>query len=459
MEHTERHDRNPALAELLDDAFVAPVDVDTASRHLWVIHSEAAKMAEEATQEAEAEVVAEADALLATQPFRGSLARRGLPRAAVPVLALMILMSFSGVAVAASHNSLPGDALYMVKRGTERAQLIFVRDPVTRAELQLSFARTRLAEIERIADTRPQHVANLVAEIAVTLDEVDKAPPEVAEQVQPVTESIRRETTQSIAVLDLPSDYDDAVAVAMTATATPTATDSGTTPVPATGSPSATPLDNLTPVASVEPKDTDGDGIPDTPASVVPNPTAQPEPVAGEGTEGTEGSEDPDGEATEDPSADPSAEPTPTSTATPSPTPSPTPTGSETDAEDPAAAPSANPSGQPSATPSGQPSGQPSDDGSAPPPSDGPVVTPRPQPSEADDSGQSRSDDEDTVEDDGDGSQTQPGPVSRPGNTSASTSTEAETTSSEPAPERTVPVPEDQTVARPAIGRPGDVAQ
>ena len=93
MDYTDRSDRNPALAELLDDAFVEPVDLDTASRHLWVIHSEAQRIASEAEDEVDAPV---------------SLAHRRLPRAAVPVLALVMTMSMSGVAVAASQGSLPG---------------------------------------------------------------------------------------------------------------------------------------------------------------------------------------------------------------------------------------------------------------------------------------------------------------------------------------------------------------
>lgn len=445
MDHTDRADRNPAIAELLDDAFVAPVDVDTASRHLWVIHSEAARMAEAAASESAAEVVAEADALLRAPDARLSLSRRGLPRAAVPVLALMILMSFSGVAVAASHNSLPGDALYMVKRGTERAQLIFVRDPVTRAELQLSFARTRLAEIERIADTRPQHVANLVAEIAVTLDEVDKAPPEVAQRVQPVSDSIRLETTQSIAVLDLPSNFNDDVAVAMTSTAAPTATASTATAVPTAGSTSAVPVEGTSPLASVEPKDTDGDGVPDTPASAVPNPTAQPEPEA-DGTE-VDGQPSPDAEASDpddDPSVDPSATPTPSASPTPS--------------------ESGNPSAGPSTGPSGQPSTGPSNGESAPPATSGPVVTPRPQASELDESGQSRSDDEDAEAEGSDAPQA--GPSSRPDRAASSSPADSGSEAAEPAQDS--PASESQSsmaqmapqpVEHPTQGRPGDVAE
>ena len=122
MSHTDHHDTDPVIAELLDDAFVGAVDVETAARHLWAIHA-AAQEQEQVREQARPEPVP-------------SLAGRRIPRTAVPLLALVMVMSSSGVAVAASQGSLPGDVLYPVKRGTERAQLIFARDPVTRAELQ-----------------------------------------------------------------------------------------------------------------------------------------------------------------------------------------------------------------------------------------------------------------------------------------------------------------------------------
>ena len=47
---------------------------------------------------------------------------------------------------AASENAMPGDALYGVKRSTERAQLALASSDLTRGQLSLDFARTRLAE-------------------------------------------------------------------------------------------------------------------------------------------------------------------------------------------------------------------------------------------------------------------------------------------------------------------------
>lgn len=415
MDYTDRSDRNPALAELLDDAFVEPVDLDTASRHLWVIHSEAQRIALEAEDEVDAPV---------------SLASRRLPRAAVPVLALVMLMSMSGVAVAASQGSLPGDALYHVKRGTERAQLIFVRDPVTRAELQLSFARTRLDEIQQIAVTRPQHVPELVEQIAVTLVEVEHGAPEVAARVQPVSESIRRETTESIAQLQLPVDVNQAVEVAMTPTAAPgTAT---ATPVPSTNTPATAPSESKTPQATAEPKDTDGDGIPDTPVVIVD--------LDGDGIADDVATAFPTPTGT----ASPSASPQPTDSA--SATPTPTPTGS---ASEPAPSGSPNPSASPGPTSpaTGQPSTGPSATPSQPA---GPVVTARPQPSEGE-AGDSRSDDEDADNADPQPTASDPEPVP--------TGSSASPTPSDPEPQPSAtqddPAGPSEVIAR-RTGSPGE---
>ncbi|GAA0483757.1 hypothetical protein Ade02nite_94180 [Paractinoplanes deccanensis] len=54
-------------------------------------------------------------------------------------------LAVSGIS-AASENASPGDALYGVKRSTERAQLAMAGSDVSRGQLSLDFARNRLAE-------------------------------------------------------------------------------------------------------------------------------------------------------------------------------------------------------------------------------------------------------------------------------------------------------------------------
>jgi hypothetical protein len=73
-------------------------------------------------------------------PFRA-------PRARTAVIAGVAVgaVAFTGMS-AASENAMPGDALYGVKRSTERAQLALTSSDVGRGALYLGFAQTRLAE-------------------------------------------------------------------------------------------------------------------------------------------------------------------------------------------------------------------------------------------------------------------------------------------------------------------------
>src|SRR3989454_1104474 len=80
--------------------------------------------------------------------------RIGLPR---PVWRLTLagaclaaLMVASLTAAVASGDSLPGDPLYAVKLGVERAQLATTFDSGARARLQLHFADVRLDEAQRL---------------------------------------------------------------------------------------------------------------------------------------------------------------------------------------------------------------------------------------------------------------------------------------------------------------------
>ena len=83
------------------------------------------------------------------EPKRGLLGhaagRRIRARGAIVIGVAAGAMAVSGIS-AASENATPGDALYGVKRSTERAQLAMAGSDVTRGQLALDFARNRLAE-------------------------------------------------------------------------------------------------------------------------------------------------------------------------------------------------------------------------------------------------------------------------------------------------------------------------
>ncbi|MFJ8688409.1 DUF5667 domain-containing protein [Micromonospora wenchangensis] len=75
----------------------------------------------------------------------GATARRARARGAILVGIAAGAVAVSGIS-AASENAVPGDALYGMKRSTERAQLALASSDVSRGQLFLDFARTRLDE-------------------------------------------------------------------------------------------------------------------------------------------------------------------------------------------------------------------------------------------------------------------------------------------------------------------------
>ncbi|GID96791.1 DUF5667 domain-containing protein [Amorphoplanes digitatis] len=79
------------------------------------------------------------------QPARKLFGRRIRARGAIVIGVAAGAMAVSGIS-AASENAAPGDALYGVKRSTERAQLAMAGSDVTRGQLSLTFARNRLSE-------------------------------------------------------------------------------------------------------------------------------------------------------------------------------------------------------------------------------------------------------------------------------------------------------------------------
>ena len=89
---------------------------------------------------------------------RGSLlpavtARRARARGAILVGIAAGAVALSGIS-AASENAVPGDALYGMKRSTERAQLALTGSDISRGQLFLDFARTRLDEAATVHHDR-----------------------------------------------------------------------------------------------------------------------------------------------------------------------------------------------------------------------------------------------------------------------------------------------------------------
>lgn len=103
----------------------------------------------------------------AREPRRGLLGlagRRIRARGAIVIGVAAGAMAVSGIS-AASENATPGDALYGVKRQTERAQLAMAGSDVTRGQLSLDFARTRLTEAAALGGG--------TGDLAAVLDDMD----------------------------------------------------------------------------------------------------------------------------------------------------------------------------------------------------------------------------------------------------------------------------------------------
>lgn len=87
-------------------------------------------------------------------------ARRARARGAILVGIAAGAVALSGIS-AASENAVPGDALYGMKRSTERAQLALTSSDISRGQLFLDFARTRLAEAAALRGDRDGYSAVL----------------------------------------------------------------------------------------------------------------------------------------------------------------------------------------------------------------------------------------------------------------------------------------------------------
>ncbi|MEU7589369.1 DUF5667 domain-containing protein [Micromonospora sp. NPDC049230] len=87
-------------------------------------------------------------------------ARRARARGAILVGIAAGAIAVSGIS-AASENAVPGDALYGMKRKTERAQLALASSDISRGQLFLDFARTRLGEAAELRGDRVGYSAVL----------------------------------------------------------------------------------------------------------------------------------------------------------------------------------------------------------------------------------------------------------------------------------------------------------
>jgi hypothetical protein len=117
--------------------------------------------------------------------------RRIRARGAIVIGVAAGAMAVSGIS-AASESASPGEVLYSVKRQTERAQLAIAGSDVTRGQLSLDFARTRLSEAMAMSGDAP--------DFALVLDDMDA---DTRKGVRLLTTSaVSQQDTRPLATLD-----------------------------------------------------------------------------------------------------------------------------------------------------------------------------------------------------------------------------------------------------------------
>jgi len=70
--------------------------------------------------------------------------------AAIAIVVVALLFGGAGITVAAASNSLPGDRLYAVKSGIEKARVQLAGETEDKVQLNLQYAQMRLEEIESL---------------------------------------------------------------------------------------------------------------------------------------------------------------------------------------------------------------------------------------------------------------------------------------------------------------------
>lgn len=245
----------------------------------------------------------------------------------------------AGVLFSASH-SLPGDALYGVKKASEAAQVALASGPVE-ARMRLGFAEKRLDEVEGLVNRARGQVVGVPGTSVASAVAADFSDPTLAELIRDTLEeaelqittaatilindasdaeslgkladiahkgsTIANDVAQDLPEIDKPPVIDTAVAFASVETQAKAAL-SQLEPIPTippcdTPTPAPTPSETPTSTAEAEPTEPTA-----TPASSSPAPTASPSASPASPT----------------PSPTPCISPSPDPDATPSPTPEPT---------------------------------------------------------------------------------------------------------------------------------------
>lgn len=99
---------------------------------------------------------------------------------AVTVAIVLAVATLGGGTAYASQNSLPGDILYPVKLATEQARLVVSTSDTAKAELRLTFANSRIAEMTALTEKRRPEKINIAVNgydkaMAMAIEKMEKA--------------------------------------------------------------------------------------------------------------------------------------------------------------------------------------------------------------------------------------------------------------------------------------------
>ncbi len=144
--------------------------------------------------------------------FMLSLTRRLMPSATKMIAILLIFGMGSGFSVAA-QTSLPGQALYPLKRSIEKAELTLALSPVTETKVHIKHLNKRLAEIDKIVeankvDNQPETIAaseKAIQKVVIYLEKeaaaIDQSLKIVKAESDPIeTVSLAKQVTELVKV-------------------------------------------------------------------------------------------------------------------------------------------------------------------------------------------------------------------------------------------------------------------
>jgi hypothetical protein len=215
--------------------------------------------------------------------------RRTLARVVATAAAAAALVVVPASLVSA--RSLPGDALYPLKRSIEAADLAFNRDPCREAEIHMRIAETRIGELEALVQRRDTaHIVGALREVKSAVEAANVAVAEAfgAEGVNAETMALdqqlngvkndMRQEVNDVLVVEPTGPAASTASSILDAATTATTPAPPTTPTPSPPAPSApAPPTTATPVPPTDPPAPQPPPTTGTPSQ--PAPTSPPPPT------------------------------------------------------------------------------------------------------------------------------------------------------------------------------------